>query len=194
MLITCPVYNKNIQYIQGWVDVATAVIHDHDILLLDNSTEEEKLLYTNPDVLEIIYSKIDGFHAYGRITCAMREIRKIFLSRDYEYWINIEIDVRPAPGVVDKMIEMADQMSIDVILNTYPENVLSENLIFDGVGCALFSRNFIEAFVFGDQGSTNPPDTELVRWLFDQKNAGVYKFARLSGVFDVKHIKTNNNL
>ena len=177
VLVACPTHLVKEYAMQEWVDCVNALDYpNYDILLVDNSPTTE--VYDRwKDKVPMVYlpDQDQSEIASARINASMQVIQKKFLSGNYKWWFNLEIDVIVPPEMLKTLMRYPSDWT------SHDYEVRGGGGRMTGIGCSLLSRSIAEAANFASD--VHGPDAEL--WTQTQNT---HKTLTLTNWLDVKHI------
>ena len=152
ILVAAPTHLVKEYSMQRWLDnVKSLTYPNYDIFISDNSPTEDLVnrWKDRVDIEKIDTRGMDNL-SVKRINYSYEAIRQKFLQGNYDRLMIIEIDVIPAPNVIETLLKWGKDS--DWIAHAYPARDASlaeaDELKVQGIGCSLFSRRLIEKYDF----------------------------------------------
>ncbi len=189
ILVACPNHSCKEYAFQQWLDnVNNLTFKNIDILVIDNSPDDS-FLNRWKDKVNIRRIDTTGIEDYTtmRINYSYEEIRKEFLSKDYDRLMIIESDIITPPDVIEKMLLWGKDT--DWISHAYP----TRGQLVDqeqGIGCSLFTRRLMEAYNFYDFGDNYSTDGGLWNLVRPDRR---FRTMELWSYWENKHLKEPEN-
>jgi hypothetical protein len=158
ILVAAPNHIVKEYAFQRWIDnVKSLTYPNYDILVIDNSPNTSDFMDRYKDQVPMRHIDTTGIEPLMvmRLNLSYEEIRKEFLSGDYERLMIIESDVIPPKDIIERMLKLGGDT--DWISHAYPvrgETADAEQ----GIGCSLFTRRLMEAFNFKDFADNHSSD------------------------------------
>lgn len=183
ILIACPVHIVKDYAFQDWIDnIKSFTYPNFDILVIDNSPDDSMVeKYKDQIPIRTIDTKGIEELMVLRLNLSYEEIRKEFLSGDYERLYIVESDILPPKEMVKFMLSYRG----DWISHAYPvrgETTDAEQ----GIGCSMFTRRIMETFNFADLGDNWSSDGGL----WDRvRPDGRFQTTELWGYKKLRHLK-----
>lgn len=184
VLVACPTNVIKKYAMRSWIDNVKSFEYDNwEVYMVDNSPSDA-FSYNYKDEIHIDHIKTDQQLAHLRITQSMEVIRRYAVNGNFDYWLNLEIDVIPLDkDVIHKMVNFAETNKLDLVNHCYPAR-WKDYTDHQGIGFSIISKNLFSTVSFANAGNVSP---DGFMWGKVRVHTQ-YKMADIWNIFPVKHM------
>lgn len=179
ILIGTPIFYRKAYSIPKWLECVEKT--GLDLLMVDNSPEPMQLppLKENWKV-NWIGSIGEGEDFYNANLARSREIIRLEVLKNYDYWLSWECDILFDQSMIDKLLYLIEKA--DLVHHRYPARFTNKEQ--GGIGCSLISRKVLEHFTWLDHKPWGGADGWLLNWLIEQN----FKIIDFRDITEITHL------
>ncbi len=188
ILVACPNHVIKEYAFQEWINnVKSLTYSNYDILVIDNSPNDSDFMDRYKDQVPIKHIDTTDIEELMvlRLNLSYEEIRKEFLSGDYQRLMIIESDIITPKNIIEKMLYWG--RDTDWISHAYPSRGSTVDQE-QGIGCSMFTRRLMEEFNFKDFADNRSSDGGLWELVRPDRR---FHTMELWSFWENKHLKDN---
>ena len=182
ILVGCPVMDSYEACMEGWLSAVAAFDYPVEVLLTDTS-KGRSFCNRWQDMVDIRFLGVGEETPFRRIALGMEFIREYALTYKFDYFLCVEVDVRPPAETPRLLRRLMVTAGYDYIAHTYPLKKSLGAMI--GFGCTMFSRAFMEMVRFDGNSQYVYPDTWLWEFVVSR---GDFKVGKVHGFLTIDHV------
>jgi hypothetical protein len=184
ILVGCPVMDSYEACMEDWLSAVKSFDYPVEILLTDTS-KGRSFCNRWQDIVDMRFIGVGEETPFRRIALGMEFIREYALTYKFDYFLCVEIDVRPPPETASLLRRMMVAADYDYVAHTYPTRGSYGLGVMIGFGCTMFSREFMKRMRFDGNSQYVYPDTWLWEFVVSR---GDFKVGKIHGFLDISHV------
>lgn len=187
VLVSCPTHELKEYAHEAWIAMSKSIDYpNYEVFVVDNSPTPDCAKRWGFAWMGDRYPEALGMDQCERMGRSMQIAQDKFLSDNFEWWLNIEIDVIPAPEMLKTLLRYGRGAAWTA--HVYPARGHDIGCC-SGIGCSLWSRKLIEDFRFETMGDQVGHCVDGYFWQCVFPQTAKYPTCELWGHVPTKHLR-----